>query len=62
MAEVLIINRSEMEKLLTLEALLPVIERAFVAFTDGQTVAYPVVREPVSAHRGIFGIKSGYPH
>jgi alanine dehydrogenase len=60
MAEVLIINRSEMEKLLTLEALLPVIERAFVAFTDGQTVAYPVVREPVSAHRGIFGIKSGY--
>ena len=60
MAEVLIINRSEMEKLLTLESLLPVIERAFVAFTDGQTVAYPVVREPVSAHRGIFGIKSGY--
>ena len=60
MAEVLIINRSEMEKLLTLEALLPVIESAFVAFTDGQTVAYPVVRELVSAHRGIFGIKSGY--
>ena len=48
MAEVLIINRSEMEKLLTLEALLPVTERAFVAFTDGKTVAYPVVREPVS--------------
>ncbi len=60
MAEVLIINRSELEKLLTLEALLPVIESAFVAFTDGQMVAYPVVRELVSAHRGIFGIKSGY--
>ena len=60
MAEVLIINRSEMEKLLTLEALLPVIESAFVAFTDGQMVAYPVVRELVSAHRGIFGIKSGH--
>ena len=60
MAEVLILNRSEMEKLLTLEAMLPVIERAFVAFTDGRTVAYPVVREPVAAHHGIFGIKSGY--
>ncbi len=60
MAEVLILNRSEMENLLTLEAMLPVIERAFVAFTDGRTVAYPVVREPVAAHRGIFGIKSGH--
>ncbi len=60
MADVLILNREEMESLLTLEAVVPVIEKAFVAFADGRTVAYPVVREEVRAHRGIFGIKSGY--
>ena len=60
MAEVLILNRREVEELLTLEVILPVIERAFVAFAEGQTVAYPVVHEEVAAHRGIFGIKSGY--
>ena len=43
MAEVLILNRREVEALLTLETILPVIERAFVAFAEGRTVAYPVV-------------------
>ena len=60
MADVLILNRAEMERILTLEAIVPVIERAFVAFTDERTVAYPVVREFVEDHRGVFGIKSGY--
>lgn len=60
MADVLILNREEMERILTLEAIVPVIERAFVAFTDERTVAYPVVREFVEDHRGVFGIKSGY--
>lgn len=60
MADVLILNRKEMETLLTLEAILPAIERAFVAFASGRTAAYPVVREEVASHRGIFGIKSGY--
>jgi alanine dehydrogenase len=60
MAEILILNRSELEELLTLETLMPVIEKAFLAFAEGRTVAYPVVREKVKHHRGIFGIKSGY--
>jgi alanine dehydrogenase len=60
MAEVLILNRSEMESLLTLETIVPVIERAFVAFNGGRTAAYPVVRELVEEHQGVFGIKSGY--
>jgi ornithine cyclodeaminase/alanine dehydrogenase-like protein (mu-crystallin family) len=60
MADVLVLNRREMTELLTLEAIVPVIAQAFVAFADGRTVAYPVVREEVGAHRGIFGIKSGY--
>ena len=60
MAEVLVLDRATVRDLLPLEAVIPVIERAFVAFSAGRTVAYPVVREEVAAHRGIFGIKSGY--
>jgi alanine dehydrogenase len=60
MPGVLFLSRKEVESLLTLEIILPAIEKAFIAFADGRTVAYPVVREEVKAHRGIFGIKSGY--
>lgn len=60
MADILILNRSEVEELLTLDTMIPVIERAFIAFADGRTKAYPVVREKVQHHKGIFGIKSGY--
>jgi alanine dehydrogenase len=60
MAEILILNRNEVEQLLTLETIVPVLEQAFIDFADGKTVAYPVVRESVAEHRGIFGIKSGY--
>ncbi len=60
MADILILNRGELEELLTLETMIPEIERAFVAFSEGRTKAYPVVRETIPHHRGIFGIKSGY--
>jgi ornithine cyclodeaminase len=60
MTEVLILNRNELEQLLTLETMIPVIEEAFIAYAKGRTIAYPIVREKVKNHRGIFGIKSGY--
>lgn len=60
MSEVLVLSRRELRTLLTLDVLVPVLERAFVDFANGQTLAYPVVREAVPAHNGIFGIKSGY--
>jgi alanine dehydrogenase len=60
MADVIVLNRAELQQLLSLETVIPVIEKAFVAFADGRTIAYPVVREQVEAYRGIFGIKSGY--
>jgi ornithine cyclodeaminase len=60
MADILILNRSEVEELLTLETIIPVIEKAFIAFADGRSKAFPVVRERLAEHRGIFGIKSGY--
>jgi alanine dehydrogenase len=60
MADVIVLNRQELQQMLSLETVIPVIEKAFIAFADGRTVAYPVVREPIAEHRGIFGIKSGY--
>lgn len=60
MGNVIVLNRAELQQLLPLETVIPVIEGAFVAFAAGRTVAYPVVREQVPAYRGIFGIKSGY--
>ena len=41
MAEVLVLDRATVRGLLPLEAVIPVIERAFVAFSAGRTVAYP---------------------
>ena len=60
MTEILILNRAELQQLLTLDVMVEALEKAFVAFADGRTLAYPVVREEVKGHRGIFGIKSGY--
>ena len=60
MTEILILNRTELQQLLTLEVMIPALEKAFIAFADGRSLAYPVVREEVEGHRGIFGIKSGY--
>lgn len=60
MTEILILSRSELEQLLTLDAMTPEIERAFIAFTEGRAKTYPIVREKVPHHQGIFGIKSGY--
>lgn len=60
MTEILILNRAELRQLLTLEVMIEALEKAFVAFASGRTLAYPAVREEVKGHRGIFGIKSGY--
>lgn len=60
MAEILILNRAELQQLLTLDVMVPALEQAFIAFANARTLAFPVVREEVSGHRGIFGIKSGY--
>lgn len=60
MTSLLILTRADLQQLLTLEVMTPAIEKAFVAFAMGRSLAYPVVREPVEDHQGIFGIKSGY--
>lgn len=60
MAGILILSRTEIQQLLTLEVMIPALEKAFVAFAEGRMLAHPVVREEVQGHRGIFGIKSGY--
>jgi ornithine cyclodeaminase/alanine dehydrogenase-like protein (mu-crystallin family) len=60
MTSILVLSREEMSELLTLEVVVPAIEDAFIAFAAGRCLAYPVVREQVEGHQGIFGIKSGY--
>ena len=60
MTDVLVLNREELQQMLSLGTVIPIVEKAFIAFADGRTIAYPVVREQVAEHRGIFGIKSGY--
>ncbi len=60
MTQVLILSRADLQELLTLDVMVPAIEKAFVAFANGRALTYPVVREQVEGHRGIFGIKSGY--
>lgn len=60
MSDILILSRTELRQLLTIESMMPALEAAFIAFADGRSLAYPVVREEVTGHRGIFGIKAGY--
>lgn len=60
MAELIVLNHKDLQQLLSLETVIPVIERGFVALADRRAVMYPVIREQVSGGRAIFGIKSGY--
>ena len=39
MGEVIVLNRAELQQLLSLETVIPVIEKAFVAFANGRTIA-----------------------
>lgn len=60
MTKVLILSRTELKQILTVENMVDVLQEAFIAFANGRALAFPVVREGVQGHRGIFGIKSGY--
>ena len=60
MAEVLVLTDQEIEELITFEETLEIVEKAFVDFYQGNSQVFPVVREEIKKHKGIFGIKSGY--
>jgi alanine dehydrogenase len=60
MANIIVLNDQDVEKLISFSENLDMIERAFGDYNSGKSHVFPVVREAVTPHQGIFGIKSGY--
>ncbi len=58
--EVMVLSGTDLSRLLSLADVIPVIEAAYLAAARQQAVVYPVIREPLPASGGVFGIKSGY--
>ncbi|MFM0337674.1 ornithine cyclodeaminase family protein [Paraburkholderia fungorum] len=57
-AQLLLLNKGEVEKLLTMDEVLSAVKRAFVLHSQSNGRVFPVVREQLS-NGAIFGIKSG---
>jgi ornithine cyclodeaminase len=57
-ATLLLLNSDDVETLLTVDAVLPAVHRAFVLHYEGKGRVFPLVRERLSTG-GVFGIKSG---
>lgn len=60
MAEIVVLNDHDVETLVSFDENVRMIEKAFGDYNMGKSHVFPVVREEVAKHRGIFGIKSGY--
>ena len=60
MAEVIVLSDQDVEKLVSFEENLKLVEQAFADFNRGKSHVFPVIREEVKKHQGIFGVKSGY--
>ncbi|KJS23627.1 MAG: hypothetical protein VR72_00510 [Clostridiaceae bacterium BRH_c20a] len=60
MAEVIVLTDRDVEELVTFEETMVMVEKAFADFQQGLSEVFPVVREEIKKHQGIFGVKSGY--
>jgi alanine dehydrogenase len=60
MSEIIVLNDHDVESLLSFDENMRMIEQAFGDYNSGKSHVFPVVREEITNHRGIFGIKSGY--
>lgn len=60
MAGIWVLNDQQVYELVSFEENMRWIEQAFVEFGLGQSQVFPVVREKIAKHDGIFGIKAGY--
>ena len=60
MAELWVLNDQQVAELVSFEDNMHWIEQAFVDLSLGKSQLFPVVREKIARHNGIFGIKSGY--
>jgi alanine dehydrogenase len=54
----LILTRTDAERLISLSEAIPAVEKAFLDMAAGRAVLFPVIREPVLG--GFFGVKAGY--
>ena len=55
-----ILSGGDLAGLLTLADVVPAVEAAYLAASYQEALLYPVIREPLQASDGVFGIKSGY--
>ncbi len=60
MAEVLVLSDRDVADIVSFEENLRMVEQAFADHSAGRSRVFPVVREEIKEHGGIFGIKSGY--
>lgn len=60
MSKVLVLSGRDVEAHLALPEAIACVELAFADLYRGQSQLFPTVREQITAHEGIFGVKSGY--
>jgi len=60
MSEIVVLSEQDLEKMITLQDVIPLVEKGFVDYHHGAFVTFPVVREKIDRYKGVFGIKSGY--
>ncbi|MFA5072787.1 MAG: ornithine cyclodeaminase family protein [Nitrospirota bacterium] len=58
--EIVVLNDAEVEKLISFDETMRMIEHAFSDYAMGKSRVFPVIREEIPAYQGLFGIKSGY--
>ncbi len=59
MSHILLLNDDDVRQLIPLATAVDFVEEAFLMDAQGKSEAFPVVREELKQHHGIFGIKSG---
>lgn len=60
MGQVLVLSRADVERALTIDAVVEAVEQGFRQDPEGANLTYPVIREQIPEHEGIFGVKAGY--
>jgi alanine dehydrogenase len=60
MPKIKIISERDVETLLTMKDAIHLVEKAYSELNDFKSTIFPAVREEISDHKGIFGVKSSY--
>lgn len=58
--DIIVLKDQDVEKLVSFEENVRMIEQAFADYQTGNSHVFPVIREEIAKHQGIFGVKSGY--